>query len=141
MIALLLAAFISIIVLFLLYLINPGDVFEVRKALQDRITKKTSIDRDSERIIEILRDQPPEAKPEHIDMLIEKFEECDKKLRRSDSSFYRFFGLTSRIISVSLYRRYFEIPYPFPEEVYEHFFDDLKKFTKGIENKDFKTCY
>lgn len=136
----LLIAFISIIVLFLLYLINPGDVFEVRKTLQDRITKKTSMDRDSERIIEILRDQPPEAKPEHIDLLIDKFEECDKKLRNSDSSFYRFFGFTSRIISVSL-SRYFEIPYPFPEEVYERFFDDLKKFTKGIENKDFKTCY
>jgi hypothetical protein len=139
-IALLIAAFILIIALFLLYLINPGDVFEVRRTLQDRITIKTSIDRDSERIIEILRDQPPEAKPEHIDMLIEKFEDCDKKLRGSDSSFYRFFGLTSRIISVSL-SRYFEIPYPFPEEVYECFFDDLKKFTKGIENKDFKTCY
>lgn len=137
----LLIAFISIIGLFLLYLINPNDIFKVRKTIQDKIAIKTSIDRDSEKIIEILKDQPPEAfKPEHIDMLVERFEECDKKLRNSKSSFYRFFGFTSRIITVSL-SRYSDVPYLFPEEVYARFYEDLKRFTKGIENKDFKTCY
>jgi len=97
-------AFISIIGLFLLYLINPNDIFKLRKTIQDKIAIKTSIDRDSEKIIEILKDQPPEAKSWHIEMLMDKFSECDRELINSKSSLYRFFGFTSRFISVSLSR-------------------------------------
>ena len=135
-----LIAFISIIGFFLLYLINPRDVFKVRRVIQNKISKKTSIDRDSEKIIEIFKDQPPEAKPWHIEMLVDRFKDCDRKLINSKSSLYRFFGSTSRIISVSL-SKYFEMVNPFPEEVYEKLCGDLKRFMVGIRNKDFKTCY
>lgn len=139
---LMVAFFILIIGAFLMYLINPKDIFKIHHTIQEKKSRISSIDHDSEEIIRILKYRPLEPTPEHehADLLVTKFEECDKKLRSGESSLYRFFGFTSRIISVSLSRS-LEAPFSFRDEVYEKFCDDLKKFIKGIENKDFKTFY
>ena len=85
-----LIAFISIIGFFLLYLINPRDVFKVRRVIQNKISKKTSIDRDSEKIIEIFKDQPPEAKPWHIEMLVDRFKDISNSAWSPDGKFITF---------------------------------------------------
>ncbi len=80
MIYILLGTFILIVGAFLLYLANPKDIFKIQQVIQEKAQKISSIDKDSDKIIQILRDQPPEAKPEHIDMLIKKFEKCGMEM-------------------------------------------------------------
>ena len=135
----LLVSFILIFCFFLLYLINPRDIFRIEQLKEARSKSMyLNIDRDfdAEKIIKILDESSIVFDTK--DTLSLKFSKCNQHLQNNKSSFYRFFGNSSIIIANSLkHSKKSQIS----DELMNELYYQLKKFIKALENKDKKVCY